>query len=301
MNQALVSVVMPAFNCERYIAECIDSVLEQTYQDFEIIIVDDGSTDDTVKIISQYKNDRIRLFNQSNSGSGSARNYGVKQASGEWVAFIDADDIWLPDKLHKQLEHCSKLAWSHTDLYFHGSVYPRHTKATEFTSKHSGFILNKLLVENFIGTSSVVIKKEIFQEFGGFNTELRALQDWDLWLRIAEKYQVCYIDQPLVYYRVHSSSVSRNVRKTLPYHISLIDRAFSQNGPGSQLPEFKNEALSRSCQICSQIAEQEQDYLFSCYCAARSLLYRPQDASTYSRLIKIMSKATISIFTNNRK
>jgi len=301
MNEVLVSVVIPAFNCEQYITECIDSVLIQTYHNLEIIIIDDGSTDDTVRIISEYNNDQIKLFHQNNSGSAAARNYGVKQASGIWIAFIDADDIWLPDKLQSQLEQCSNQAWSHTDLFFHGSFYPKYTKATEFTSKHSGFILKNLLVENSIGTSSVVIKKEILQELGGFNTDLRALQDWDLWLRIAEKYQVCYIDQPLVYYRVHSSSVSRNVRNTLPYHINLINRVFSQQGPARQLQELKYEALSRSCQICSQIAEQEEDYLFSCYCAARSLLYRPQDMSNYSRLIKIMTKSIISFFKNIHK
>jgi glycosyltransferase involved in cell wall biosynthesis len=294
----IVSVIIPAFNCEQYIAECIDSVLVQTFQDFEIIIIDDGSTDDTVSIISEYKYNRIKLFHQNNSGSAAARNYGVTQSSGIWIAFIDADDIWLPDKLQKQLEHCSNHAWSHTDLFFHGSFYPKYTKATEFTSKHSGFILNNLLVENSIGTSSVLIKKEIFEDSGGFNTDLRALQDWDLWLRIAEKYQVCYVDEPLVYYRVHKSSVSRNVRKTLPYHIKLINHVFSQQRIPRQQQKLKCKALSRSCQICSQIAEQEEDFLFSCYCASRSLLYRPQDMSNYSRLIKIMTKTIISFFKN---
>lgn len=301
MNEVLVSVVIPAFNSEQYIGECVDSVLAQSYRNFEIIIIDDGSTDDTVNIVSDYQDDRIRLFHQNNSGSAAARNYGVKQASGMWIAFIDADDIWLPGKLQKQLEHCSNHAWSHTDLFFHGDFYPKYTKATKFTSKHSGFILNNLLVENSIGTSSVVIKKEIFQASGGFNTNLRALQDWDLWLRVAEKHQVCYVDEPLVYYRVHSSSVSRNVRKTLPYHINLVNRVFSEQGPARQLQQLKHKALSRSCQICSQIAEQEEDYLFSCYCAAKSLLYRPQDMSNYSRLIKIMTKTTISLFKNTQK
>jgi len=298
MNEVLVSVVIPAFNSEQYIAECINSVLTQTYQNFEIIIIDDGSSDNTVNIVSAYKNDKIRLFHQKNSGSGAARNHGVKQASGTWIAFIDADDIWLPDKLQKQLELCSNQVWSHTDLFFLGDIYPKHTKTTELTSKHSGYILKNLLVENSIGTSSVIIDKDIFQEFGGFNTGLRALQDWDLWLRVAEKYEICYLDEPLVYYRVHSDSTSRNVRKTLPYHLYLIDHAFSQQGPARNMQELKYEALSRSYQICSYIAEQEKDYLFSCYCAARSLLCRPQDIPKYSRLVKIMIKAPMFFFMN---
>ena len=104
MDKALVSVVIPVYNCEQYIAECIDSVLGQTYENFEIIIIDDGSSDDSVKIVSEYDNDRIKLFRQNNSGSAVARNCGVEQASGIWIAFLDADDTWLPDKLQKQLE-----------------------------------------------------------------------------------------------------------------------------------------------------------------------------------------------------
>ena len=152
MNEMLVSVVIPAFNCEKYIAECIDSVLNQSYQDFEIIIIDDGSTDGTVKTVSGYEDDRIKLFHQEgNSGSGAARNYGVEKASGQWIAFVDADDTWLPDKLQKQLAECSGQVWSHTDLFFLGGIYPKDTKATALTSKHSGQILDDLLVENSIG------------------------------------------------------------------------------------------------------------------------------------------------------
>jgi len=301
MNEVLVSVVIPAFNSEKYISECIDSVLNQTYQNLEIIIIDDGSTDNTVNIVSGYNNDKIRLLHQKNSGSGAARNHGIQQASGKWIAFIDADDIWLPEKLEKQLKNCSDKSWSHTDLFFHGGIYPKHTRTTELTSKHSGFILRNLLVENSIGTSSVIIKKEVLEEFGGFNTDLRALQDWDLWLRVAEKYPICYIDEALVYYRVHSKSTSRNVRKTLPYHLYLINYVFSQQGPARDMQELKQKALSRSYQICSYIAEQENDYLFSCSCAIRSLVYGPQHASNYSRLIKIMIKTSISFFKPPRK
>lgn len=299
MNNELVSVVIPAFNAEQHIKECIDSVLNQTYKNLEIIIIDDGSTDNTIDVITAYKDEKIKLFKQKNSGSAVARNYAIKQASGIWIAFIDSDDIWLPEKLQKQLENCSDHVWSHTDMFFYGDIYPEHTKTSDLTPKHSGLILKSLLIENSIGTSSVVINRKIFDELGGFNTDYRALQDWDFWLRVAEKYQVCYLDEPMVYYRVHSSSVSRNARKTLPYHIDLINNVISkQRGEEKNLQKIKYKALSRSCQICSQISEQEKDYLYSCYCAARSLFYRPQDMSNYSRLIKIIVKATVNFIKN---
>ena len=229
MNQDLVSVVIPAFNSEQYITTCLDSVLGQTYQNLEVILVDDGSTGKTVQLVSEYDSGRIQIHSQENSGVASARNHGVQKASGEWIAFIDSDDIWLPDKLQKQLDHCSCSQWSHTDSYFLGGVYEKHTRASDLSEKHSGDIFTRLLIENLIGTSCVVIKKAIFEEFGGFSTSYRALEDWELWIRVASKYDICYFEEPLVYYRVHSASISRSTRNTLPYHINLIDYIFVNN------------------------------------------------------------------------
>ena len=293
MNDELVSVVIPAYNSQRYIPSCIDSVLNQSYDKIEVIIVDDGSTDDTINIISAYKDDRIKLFTQHNAGAAVARNYGVSNATGSWIAFVDSDDIWFPDKLEKQMKQCANKVWSHTDLYYLGDVYPENTRATDFTQKHSGNIFEPLLVENSIGTSSVVIKKGVFEEFGGFNSGYRALQDWDFWLRVASKYEVCYCDEALVYYRLHSTSISRNARRTLPFHLALINRVFSRQGVAWKYQGLKNKAKSQSCNICSQISEQENDYLFSSYSAARSLFYQPLDFSKYIRLLKILVKTII--------
>ncbi len=301
MTDVLVSVVMPAFNSEKYIAECIESVLNQTYQNLELIIVDDGSSDNTVDLIKGYNGNRIKLIQQKNAGSAKARNLGIEHASGLWIAFIDSDDIWLADKITKQLDHCFDKVWSHTDMYFHGDIYPAHTRATDFTPKYAGLVFKKLLVENSIGSSSVMIKKEIIEDFDGFNTKYRALQDWDLWIRIAAKHPICYINEPLVYYRTHSESISRNARKTLPYHIDLINRVFANESTTKDLQELKPKTLSRSCQICSHISEQEGDYLFSCYCIFRSILYQPVSFSNYTRLVKLLTKAVIYYFSSPEK
>ena len=108
MEQNLVSVVMPAYNSEKYIAESIESVLNQTFKNFEIIVVDDGSTDNTRKIISDYKDNRIRYYYQENLGSGAARNLGLSNSRGNWIAFLDSDDLWNPVKLEEQLKCCYK-------------------------------------------------------------------------------------------------------------------------------------------------------------------------------------------------
>ena len=290
MDYGLVSVVIPVYNAELYVKECIDSVLCQSYGNYEIIIVDDGSTDRSIEIISAYKNDKIKLHHQKNSGAASARNYAAQVATGKWLAFIDSDDVWFPEKLSRQLEKCHQGNWSHTDSYFIGNVYPEHTRSTDFTEKLEGYILPFLAVENFIGTSSVIIKKEVFVEFGGFNPNLSALGDWGLWLRVASKYQICYIDEVLCDYRIQSDSISRAARKTLPCHIDQIKRIFNKGGVAESLNNLKSEALSRSYIINSYISEQESDYFFSLYCAFHALLKKPLKFSYYTRLIKLPVK-----------
>jgi glycosyltransferase involved in cell wall biosynthesis len=293
MEEVLVSVVIPAFNSSMYISECIDSVLAQSYKNLEIIVVDDGSSDNTESIVKSYNETAIRFFSQRNSGSAIARNFAVEKANGEWLAFIDSDDIWHPEKLTSQFSECFDKYWSHTDYYYLSTLYPEYTRATDFVPKHSGDVFKQLLLENTIATSTVMIRKEIFEEFGGYNPDLKALQDWDLWLRVAEKYEICYLDIPLMSYRIHSGSVSRSTRKTFPYHISLINRYFAENKSATRYKALKNKALSQSSFICSQISEQEKDYTFSCYCATKSVIYQPLNFSRYTRLTKLLVKSAL--------
>ncbi len=290
MNHGLVSVVIPVYNSELYIKECINSVLSQTYENYEIIVVDDGSTDKSADIISEFQSNKIKLFRQKNSGVAAARNYAARVAQGMWLAFIDSDDIWYPDKLSRQLDKCHHLNWSHTDSYFIGNVYPEHTRSTDFTAKFEGSILSDLVVENFIGTSSVVIKKEIFYEFDGFSPELKALEDWDLWLRVASKYDICYLDEVLDGYRTQSNSISRSARNTLPYHVDQIKRIFKKGGVAESLIDLKNVALSKSYIINSYISEQESDFMFSLHCTYQALLIQPFRFSLYTRIFKLLVK-----------
>ena len=304
-NETLVSIVIPVFNSAKYITECLNSVLNQSYKNFEIIIADDGSTDNTVELINNYQSDLIVVYSQENSGQGRARNLAVEKANGEWIAFIDSDDIWFIDKLEKQLELCKNYVWSHTDYFFIGNIVAPHTRSIDFVSNNSGDIFDHLVVDNTIATSTVMIKKSIFKEFGGFNTSYRALQDWDLWLRIAKKYEIGYYDKPLAEYRVHSSSVSRSTRRNFPYHMEIINRIFSDEGIAADRRHLKRDALSQSCQICSQISEQEGDYLFAIDCAIKSLIYHPLLFKRYARLTKIIAKSisyyALNIFKLQRK
>jgi hypothetical protein len=152
----------------------------------------------------------------------------------------------------------------------------------------------ELVIENFIGTSSVMIKKDIFSEFGGFNTALSALEDWDLWLRVATKYEISYTSKVLGHYRVHAESVTRSSRRTMPQHIALINRIFADDGVAHQFQPLKTKTLVKSYQINSYVSEQEGDFSFAIYCALRAVLAQPWRLKLYSRLYKLPVKMLLS-------
>lgn len=206
-----VSVIIPTYNHARYVGEAIESVLSQSYQDFEIVVVNDGSKDNTVEVIKPYAN-RIRYFEQENKGSAAARNFGISQARGELLAFLDSDDAWLPLKLERQiaeLDHDLKLGFVSSGTYVIdevGSVITEWRKSNK--AKET---LKSLKENNFIFNLTVLVKKKCFEDVGGFDAGLIVSQDYDLWLRLALRYRFKYIDELLAKYRLHTANVSKNV------------------------------------------------------------------------------------------
>jgi len=276
---------MPAYNAGLYIYESIHSVLNQTLSDIELIVVDDGSTDDTVEIIQSFGN-KVCYVAQQNKGAAAARNTGVMHAKGEWLAFLDSDDIWVPDKLEKQLQQCGNYEWSCTDIVFVGSGENVGKRASDIEITGCGFVLPKLVVSNFIATSSVMMKKAVFEEVGGFDVTLRALQDWDLWLRVAAKYELGYLHEPCVEYRVHKKSTSRSTRRTHQYHIEIIRRTFGPGGVGENMPSLRRKALAHSYGILDLISEDSGDYAFALACAFKSLFYEPLRGERWKAVIR---------------
>src|SRR5690606_9418837 len=147
-----VSVVIPVFNAASYLLETLASVQAQTYPAIEVIAVDDGSVDESLDMLESFPGS-IKIIRQQNSGPAAARNRGAQEASGRWIAFLDADDVWESDKIERQLAACSRFIWSYTDLVFVGGGNDGR-RDSEFTQKHSGMILEHLVRSNFIGTSS---------------------------------------------------------------------------------------------------------------------------------------------------
>ena len=215
-NQALVSIVMPAYNCEKYVVEAINSVLAQTYRNWELLVLDDGSKDKTLQIIEEFsqKDSRIKsLPNGKNLGVSATRNRGIELASGGWIAFLDSDDMWEAEKLEKQFEVVEKEA---AEFLFTGSSY-----INEEGEPYKGIFevpekvtYKKLRNQNVISCSSVLVKKKYFQNIKMVRDEMH--EDYAVWLRILKLGVTAFgVNKPLLIYRISRNSKSGNKMKTV--------------------------------------------------------------------------------------
>jgi glycosyltransferase involved in cell wall biosynthesis len=206
MDKNLVSVVIPTYNASNFLIKAIQSVINQTYKNWELIIVDDGSTDQTRQIVEEFqkKDSRIKYFFQNNKGQGAARNLGIKNASGNYIAFLDSDDEFFENKLERVISYFEKdknIGLIYTDaIIIGGHLYNK--RRSEIFTPYSGNIYTKLLFNNFITTSTVVVRRGVLQDCGLFDESdlLRNFEDYDLWLRIAKKYKIEYIPEVLTKY-----------------------------------------------------------------------------------------------------
>lgn len=221
-SSSLISIIMPAYNAEKFIRESIESVLSQTYQNWELLIVNDASTDNTIKIVQTYLADpRIRVINlNENGGLAHARNAGIEKAAGKYITFLDSDDLWTPDKLARQVEYHKQ----------HPEIPISHTRYIMFNEKGEikrslrirlrpsftkhGLLYKRLLSENIIGVLTVMIQSSVIKSVGGFDDNLRSAEDYDLWLRLSKKnIPFGYLKKSLAKYRVHINSLSRSISK----------------------------------------------------------------------------------------
>lgn len=205
-----VSVIIPTYNRQQFIKEAVESVLKQTYGGYEIIVVDDGSTDGTRDILSLYR-DKIKYLFQLNKGPAAARNLGVQNSRGRFIAFLDSDDIWLPHKLEKQLEILltnPAAAFVCSEAYVIDEEYCLRNHWKKNKDNIESF--DGLRQDNFVCTQTVLLRRECFNEVGGFDTQLSNAQDYDLWLRLSMKYPFLYINEPFCLIRMHASNNTKN-------------------------------------------------------------------------------------------
>ena len=280
-----VSVVVPAYNAGKYIGDTLESVLRQTHKVSEVIVVDDGSTDDTSTIVRSF-GARIRLITQPNSGVASACNAGVALSTGEHVAFVDADDIWEPRKIEVQLRSCAQHVISHTDSVCFGDGISEPIVRSSFEPQFGGDVLQHLLVRNFITKSTVMVRRDEFLRFGGFPEGRHGVEDWPLWLRLCGSSQLGYVPEPLARYRVHALSKSMKARETMADHIRIIEEAFGSAGVGERYPHLKREALTSSYSIHCHYAGVTGDWAFALKCGVRLLGLKPGDAGAWKHILK---------------
>ena len=208
-----VSIVITSYNAEPFIGETLDSIMAQTYRDHEIIVVDGGSTDNTVEVVSHYP-PPVRLIAGQRLNKAAGRNVGILAASGEYIAFVDADDLWLPDKLQAQInlfgEH-PELNWVYSDCYmFDGQTGANICTWSSRSHLHAGDILELLFQNNFIASPTPVFRRDVFDTVGFFDDNLQRhqVEDADMWLRAAAKYPIGLVPRPLARYRRHPNSLT---------------------------------------------------------------------------------------------
>ena len=224
VTNSLVSVVVPTFNGQHWVADTLQAVLAQTHQNFEVIVVDDGSTDATCEVVRQVA-PGARLLTQANARVSAARNAGLAAALGEFVIFLDQDDIWHPQQLARQVawmqQHaeCGAVVCRYHHWYLAQGQYPAPTAVwppdpglvadPEFT----GWVYHQFLFDCWALTSGTLMRRAAVLAAGGFDTQLRYSEDWDLWLRLSQQTQFALLQWPPVLYRQHPVQGSREVRK----------------------------------------------------------------------------------------
>jgi glycosyltransferase involved in cell wall biosynthesis len=234
-----ISVIITTYNRANYLKEAIISVLNQTYQDFEIIVVDDGSKDNTPQVIQSITDPRIKYISQKNQGVGAARNTGTLASAGKMVALLDADDLWLPEKLElqiKALESSPQASIVYCDMYFFG-LSEIGLPITFFQLLNwpapRGNVLDKMVTRSFGHPSTLLVKKEVFDKIGLFDEKLPYCDDYDMLIRMAAYFQFEVVPSPLVKYRLHSDQISKNTELVLRDHLIVFNKAL-------QLPVINN-------------------------------------------------------------
>lgn len=272
-----ISVVIPTHNYGRFIAAAILSALEQTEQPLEIIVVDDGSTDETAAVVGEF-GERVKYIWQGNAGVSAARNRGVAESVGEFIAFLDADDVWEPTKLEKQLAICEsdpEVGLVHCGMReFDGES--GETIAVHLDGQ-AGWLAQELLLwerPTIIGHgTSIIITRTAFLRAGGFDTRLKCGEDWDFCYRVARMFKVGFVPEPLVNYRSHSAAAHRNVENMECGMAMFYEKAFDTNDP--KILRFRRRALGNYHKVMSGSyfqAGRPKKFLVH---AVQSIVYRP--------------------------
>jgi glycosyltransferase involved in cell wall biosynthesis len=276
-----VSVVIPAYNSAQYLGEAVQSIFDQTFDNYEIIVVDDGSTDNTRELVESYGG-RIRYVRQENGGASKARNRGIAEARGTYIAFLDADDCWEPEKLEKQiniLESNPNLGMVFTDAVGFDENGPLPRMGRKKSLLLDGDVACNIFMYSGVGTPSVMVPKKVFDKVGVFDEQLFLAEDDNMWIRIAAEYPVELIDEPLVKVRDHANRTTRDKGRLFRMILDNADALASKYGKASDrimqvLPRKLAQVqfgLGRYCLEENRYAEARQAFADGIACDKRFL------------------------------
>ena len=276
MQPPLVSVVIPTYNRAGPLQEAIDSVIAQDYPRLEILVVDDGSSDETATVMQTYAS-TVTALRQEHAGVSAARNHGVAKSRGEYIAFLDSDDVWLPGKISAQIalfRRCPQVQVCYTD-----EIWIRHgvrVNPKAIHRKQSGWMFFQSLALCLISPSSVMLRRTLWERLGGFDERLPACEDYDLWLRMCLKVPVHLIPQRLIVKRGgHADQLSRSVPVLDQYRIMALEKLLTGPMTGLQRRAVLDQLIQK-CHIVSQGAHKRQHHERSQFYGAKERDYRQQ-------------------------
>ncbi|MBE9168996.1 glycosyltransferase family 2 protein [Pleurocapsales cyanobacterium LEGE 06147] len=277
-----VSAIIPAYNALRYLPKTIDSILNQTFDDFEVIVINDGSTDETEKWVAQIADARVKLICQKNQGLAAARNTGIKHAKGKYLAFLDADDLWEPTKLEKQvqvLEQNPEVGLVYTWVAYIDEKGESTGRVVQ--TQAEGYVWKKLVERNLVECGSVaMVRSSCLVTVGLFDENLSSFnvgEDWDMWLRIAAQYPFKVIKEPLVYYRQRLSSASKNWEVVEQSFRLVIEKTFVSAPPELLYLKGRSYGFAYFCLAWKALQSCDRDYQKAAY-------YRSQALKNYAGL-----------------
>lgn len=286
----LVSVVIATYNMAQYLAQAVDSILQQTWQNLEVIVVDDGSTDNTSEIMSRYSNNaKVIYIRNENQGQPKAKNCGIKNTKGDFIAFCDADDLWEPNKLDVQMPLFSNPAV--------GIVYSEVSNIDEHNQRyikegnevrHTGKITNFMLLENFVPFGTSVIRRACIEKNGIFDEEFRMGIDWDLWLRYSLDWEFAYTPERTYIYRVWSGQMSTNYRGRYDHAVRILKKFVSTHSAKLNKKYVRKAWADMYIREGVVYARHEKLFFMPLHYIIRGILLDPSKLYGWKSLIKLL-------------
>lgn len=287
-----ISVVVTCYNYGRYLEACLNSVFRQTFKGIEIIVIDDGSTDNTGEVVKQFLNrPNFKYVYQENRGQASAKNAGIRNATGEYIAFLDADDLWVEEKLEKQIAlfvpDSTGVAFSQSNYIDENGKLLNLKLHEQYLLPRKGRVTEFLFLDNFVPFSSAVVRRKCFERCGVFDESIKMAIDWDLWLRISTEFYFDYVNEPLLLYRIgHSDQMSKNIMERNNC-CDIIMQRFLKNYPGLLSNNTLRKAYAFTyCNRGKFYRKYDIKKSIRYYLAA--LKQRPIEVGAYKGLLKIL-------------